>query len=663
MKRTRKIYTKEYEPVVCSIGPLKTNNVHMKTILISIFFLTLLSLSSCSDYLDVEPKNKLTVNALLASDGGINAYMAGLYYDLPIEDFRYDFCSNFNVTRCDGGKNNMMATPEAVHSEWGDHAGETNRYGNWEAIYKYIRKYNELKSNIPLMKPSNPETLIRVKGEYFFFMAYSYFALAKRYGGVPIISEVQNFDGDYDALKIPRSKEVDTWKFTLAQCDSAISLLPGTTTQERANKWTAYTLKSRIALHAASVGKFWNLNGAALTGVAVTDGLVGGFTSSDIQFFYQECINASAEVIKSGKFNLNGENPATLEEAAVNYWKLFTQGKGILEVIFLRNYAYPGMAHNMGKWHEPNQLAVEYGGRCCPTLDLVESYAVIDPVTRTGTYNVKLQTTEDGNENYTVGYSFNKNINYKRYNNLNAIFANRDPRLYASVILPNTSWGGKTIVIQGGIVKENGDAIWQANDRYSYNGIDYYGKGNADEGNVSGWVGNRANGTRTGFLLKKYLKGAEDQVWDQVVTPFTELRYAEVLLNYAEAVAESGLSNAPGTITAEEALNKIRKRAGFLNEVPLTTQNVRSERKAEFGLEYNATWEYYRRREYHTFFNNTYHRTGLVPMADFTTGSLKYIFVRANIEPGNSPKNFDPKAYYRPIPGIENNSLIQNPNY
>ena len=38
-------------------------------------------------------------------------------------------------------------------------------------------------------------------------------------------------------------------------------------------KWAAYALKSRVALHAASVAKYWNL--APLAGEAVTQKLVG----------------------------------------------------------------------------------------------------------------------------------------------------------------------------------------------------------------------------------------------------------------------------------------------------------------------------------------------------------------------------------------------------
>ena len=151
---------------------------------------------------------------------------------------------------------------------------------------------------------------------------------------------------------------------------------------------------------------------------------------------------------------------------------------------------------------------------------------------------------------------------------------------------------------------------------------------------------NRANGTRSGFLLKKYLKGSGDQVWDQVVTPFVDLRYAEVLLNYAEAVAESNLPNAEGVITAQEALNKVHHRAGFLDNLALTSENVRRERKAEFALEYNTIWDYFRLREFHTIFDGTFRRRGLVPMLDFSGGEKKYIFVRAEVEPGNAQHKF-----------------------
>ena len=269
----------------------------MKYLMISL--VAVLGASSCADFLEVEPKDRVTGDALLSSDGGINAYMAGHYYNLPMEDFRYQFNKGYNNGRPDGGWTNMSIGPEAVHPEWVDNAGWDSAFNHWEQLYKYVRSFCELKENIPLMKPSNPATIQQVTGEYHFMMAYTYFSLVRRYGGVPIITEVQKFEGNYDALKVPRSTEVATWKFVLEQCDLAAANLPDNDSQTRATKWAAYALKSRAALYAASVGKFWNKDAAGLTGEAVTEKLVGGFTDADIKFFYDECVKASAEVIAS----------------------------------------------------------------------------------------------------------------------------------------------------------------------------------------------------------------------------------------------------------------------------------------------------------------------------------------------------------------------------
>ena len=70
---------------------------------------------SCSDFLDIEPKDRITGDVLLSTDGGINSYMATHYYNLPIEDFRFDFTKDntdgFNIGRCDGGKTNNDVRP------------------------------------------------------------------------------------------------------------------------------------------------------------------------------------------------------------------------------------------------------------------------------------------------------------------------------------------------------------------------------------------------------------------------------------------------------------------------------------------------------------------------------------------------------------------------
>ncbi|WP_214227788.1 RagB/SusD family nutrient uptake outer membrane protein [Pedobacter sp. B4-66] len=621
----------------------------------------MLSLGACTKFLDVEPKDRLSGNALFASNEGVEAYLAGLYNKLPIEDFRFDYRTGFNYGGNSGGMISANATQDVIHSEWGDHLGQTDKLNYWDAGYKYIREVNDLKSAIPTMNFTDEKRYNQLKGEAHFFLAYTYYQLAKRYGGVPLVLASQEYRGEIDKLKLPRSTEVETWKYVLAQCDSAALLLPDNN-GKKATKWVALALKSRAALHAASVGKFWDE--AALTGEAVSKKFVGGMGTQDVQFFYQECINASAEIMRSGKFNLYKPEPSTLDEAAENYRMVFNQAQNASpEIIFSKGYTYPGVAHSMGTWHQPNQLSKEYAGRANITLDLVDAYEYISSSgIGSGAASANIKTRIDKNEDYS-GYQNGSAASFIKYATPTDIFKGKDPRLSASVILPGSNWKNTNIVIQGGIVKADGSSIWLANDPYTFDGKTYYGKGNGSESLYSGWVGNRSNGTITGFLLKKYLSDGDDQTQNQVTTEFPDMRFAEVLLNYAEAVVESGLPTPPNVIDAKTALNKTRHRAGFKDDLELTSKNVQQERRVEMAIEYTRIWDLMRRREFHKIFNGNFQRHALVPMLDFTETPAKYIFVRYTIpEPGGA-KWFETKAYYRPIPGIEGNSLTQNPNY
>lgn len=616
--------------------------------------------SSCSDFLDVDPKDRITGSALFDSDEGINSYMASLYGNLPIEDFRFFFGEEgFNFSGNSGGLLNATSTKDAIHSEWGAHFGETQHFRYWDAAYTYIRNINDLMNDIPIMKPSNPDMLVSIKGEAHFMKAYTYYQLAKRYGGVPIIHQTQAYNPDFNQLKVPRSTEVETWKYMLSQCDSAAIYLPDVN-GKRATKWAALALKSRAALHAASIGKFWNK--APFVGEAVEKKLVGGMTEDDVKFFYQECINASGKIMESGRFELYKPEPESPKDATLNYYQIFADaGSASSEIIFSKAYCFPGVAHSMGTWHQPNQVSKQYGGRACLTLDLVEAYEKMDDNGIGSGHDVttKLDTRTNGNENYN---GFDVAANFKKYDDVQAVFAGRDPRLYATVLLPGDVWKKVKIVIQGGLVRTDGSVIWKSNDEYDFNGVKYYGKGASSDAGYSGWVQKLSNGTITGFLLKKYLTEGDDQIQNQVTTTYPDLRYAEILLNYAEAVVESGLPSL-NIMDAKTALNKTRHRAGFKNDLELTPENVQAERRVEMAVENTTVWDYQRRREFHLIFDGTYQRSALVPMLDFTVNPAKYIFVREIMaEPGGA-KRIDPRAYYRPIPGLASNSLVQNPLY
>lgn len=52
------------------------------------------SLSSCYD-LELQPKGILDESVLTANDNGIKKYLAGVYNDLPIEDFNFNMNSGY----------------------------------------------------------------------------------------------------------------------------------------------------------------------------------------------------------------------------------------------------------------------------------------------------------------------------------------------------------------------------------------------------------------------------------------------------------------------------------------------------------------------------------------------------------------------------------------
>ena len=76
--------------------------------------------------------------------------------------------------------------------------------------------------------------------------------------------------------------------------------------------------------------------------------------------------------------------------------------------------------------------------------------------------------------------------------------------------------------------------------------------------------------------------------YHKTTVDYIVFRYAEVLLNYAEAVCESGLGDKN---LATKALNDIRKRAAHTNEIELTRENIRSERMVELAFENIRIWD------------------------------------------------------------------------
>lgn len=634
----------------------------MKNLFLLTISIITLTFTSCQDVMDLQPLDRVSSDVILSSEDGIRAFLANLYYRIPMEEFNNVNGGIHNGWGLWHGSLSDIKTDNGLHSEFSESPILRRNAAYWASGYSLNRDINlllETAQSATFIADDKKNELI---SEAYFLRAFNYFYMAKLYGGIPIISSYQHYTPDVESLKVPRSTEKDTYDFILSDCDEAIKNLPSSRSgndARRAGKWTAYALKSRVALHAASIAKYWNK--APLSGEAVTQGLVG-MDASLANDYYKQCIDASKAVMGSGVHGLYRPNPSSVEEAVKNYMELF-QDPNVAPEEALLTFGYAQAfidGHTMDLWCSPNQTSdgSPFPGRVNPVLgfaDIYESY------TNPG-HDAPIITTNDGNINDYNGY--NASQTYLQFNTPYDIFKDKDARLWATFVLPGTEWKGVTINIQAGFIKPDGTPVIEA-DKQSIvvDGVTYHTFGADAWKEYSGFdPQHRAEMTRTGFSFKKFLSpktvngngssGASTNDW-------MEMRYAEVLLNYAEAVVESG--NSAEQSSAQNALNATRRRAGHTKDIPLTLENVLRERRVELAFEEKRWWDLIRRRDMHEVFNSNI-RKALLPVLDLRVSPPKYIFVRKNTT-REVPQTVSSRYYYMAIQGIGSNGLIQNPEY
>jgi len=637
---------------------------------------TLMSCDSMFD--DIEPLDKVSGEDLLANPAGLNTLLANIYYNIPIEDFNYRFNVGFNRRGWGGGMGDVSAVELFT-----DNAGRSSGTGIGANIganywpYSELRSINQLMENLEVVKENgtiSEDQYNRLKSEAHFARAYMYFGLVKRKGGVPIITETLDkyYDGGESlGLYVPRSTEAETWDFVLEECDKAAQYLPEELNPQdgiyRASKYAALALKSRAALHAASLAKYWNKAPLSSTSEAVSKNLVG-LNSSLTEKYYKACIDASEAIINSGKFALYMPNPSSPEEAASNYYQLF-QTTSTPEFIFGKAFAgeTQGSSHNFDNFYSPHQAATGFhkDTRYSIMLDLVDVYEDLN----SNGESAPVRTRTDGLENQYIAdpTNFNVNLPFIKYEDPTEIFKNKDPRFHASILYNGSKFRDTEILIQAGLIDQNGGIHVYTNDNFSgKDGKSYWSLGAESGAQATGFFGmdnsDNTNYTTTGFTIKKFLTDGPAPLSREngsSTVPWIDFRLAEIYLNYAEAVVESGQGNAA---KAEQYLNDIRHRAGLTNNVPLTLENVKKERRVELAFENHRMWDLVRWREFHTIFPSSNKRHALLPILDLREEQPKYIFVRANWihDERGGGQTFNPSSYYQSIPNTNINKLVPN---
>ena len=150
----------------------------------------------------------------------------------------------------------------------------------------------QLNHMIESMETSTLSKAKSFQAEARFLRAFNYFAMVKRYGGVPLITKETPLDAPEADVYPPRNKEKDCWDFIINECLEIADLLEDNPTTAHASKWAALALASRAALYAGSIAKYGNVD---------LDGLVG-IDAGEAEGYFKKSIEACEEIMtKSGK--------------------------------------------------------------------------------------------------------------------------------------------------------------------------------------------------------------------------------------------------------------------------------------------------------------------------------------------------------------------------
>ena len=576
---------------------------------------------SCNDILETSSTKILTNEKVWSSKDAIDAYLGQLYDEMQVEDFEYQpgtdgqYLSTLTdeaVRAYTWGSANQQLIPEGIYGWWG---------------YVQIRNINLFLESIGTASMLTESQRKMYEAEARFCRAFGYFAMVKRYGGVPLVTKVQKLEGqDVETLRLPRNKEYEIYDFIKAECQAIESLLPEKRTdneQYRATRYAVNALECRAMLYAATEAKYGNVQ---------LDGLVG-IPADKAEGYFKDAKAAAKKIIDSGKFALYSAK----SDKAENFQYLFLdETSANTEQIFTKAFDASDKGNSFDYFNAPQSFKLDYGCVTNPTADFVADFEYVDG--SDGALKVK-----DGSGNPI------------KYNDPTDLFKDKDPRMLGSILYPFCPWQGGKVEVRKGIVKPDGTVVTASSLGDTYEGTNVTIA--AKDGTLTS-----TDVTKTGFYIKKFMTPNKVVDWGKGEANWMVFRYGEVLLNFAEACVELG-DNAE----ALAAVNQLRNRAGIAPRTSINRDQVRHERRVELAFENHRWWDIRRWHIADQLLNATQFKA-LNPYLVWEDGKkveqMKYIF---KIE--DAPKNtrtFLPKLYYERIPAeaiSTNPNITQNPGY
>ena len=212
-------------------------------------------------------------------------------------------------------------------------------------------------------------------------------------------------------------------------------------------------------------------------------------------------------------------------------------------------------------------------------------------------------------------------------------YANRDPRLAVSIVTNGSHWNGRIISQAPGEIDDM----------------------------------TKANASPTGYYLKKFLTDGLNLIQGQTTQHnWVAFRYAEILLNYAEAMNEAfGPLNTPAgyAMSAKDALQMVRDRASVslpdvnASNIDTFRHAVKHERQIELAFEDHRYWDLLRWKDAMTVLNQSVKGVKINKLGEVYSYSVVDVASRVFYE----------RNYYLPLLRSEiensNGTLEQNPEY
>lgn len=598
-------------------------NIYSKLLCLAIILITICTLSSCEDYLDIDKYvyDQTTLDSIFLSKTRTEQYINGAAQHLIDETIQTGSEWNWNVSSPSGASSDEFIIPFMLNgnSILYEEVTETNsKFNPWPNCYQGIRKANIILENIHKNKELTEMESRDFRGRAYFLRAYFYFYLVRLYGPVPILPDIAyDTDADVSTASIERSSYDECVAKICADFDEASKLLPLDRIESQQylpTRGAALAFKARLQLYAAS--PLFNGNT-----------YYSDWTRSDGSYFisqteekekwgkaaatFKRIIDMERYQIHTVSKIVNDKGTGTLPLPSTVSGASFPDGAGDIDPyksyktlfdgtyqpFFVKEYIYYAV-NNAYLENSDSRLVFpsKLGGNATlsVTQDLIDEYRMAD--------GRKFSEATDAEKSWqAVGTSKTFSLDYQLSASRAFMDDNREPRYYASIgfnhcIWPTTSYRGSDVSAK------NLD-------------VEYYMEGNASNLNDN----NHRN--RTGYTFRKYVHQDDCMWWDGSMKAKTYplVRYAEVLLGYVEAMNEMD-----GSYTDEETgitvsrnvdqmiyyFNQIRYRAGQPGITTAEASNyetmknlIKHERRIEFAFENQRYWDLRRWKDAYDEYN------------------------------------------------------------